>query len=213
MEHNILPESWKDLDVLCPRWKRGIPENLQDARIFTLQKLPSTSPESGKNYEFFRLLAKDWINVVALTPDEKIVMVVQQRHGIDTATLEIPAGLVDKGEEPINAALRELEEETGYVPEEIIHLGTSFPNPAFLTNRCFSFLAKNCCPVGKIRRDPAEEIQVFLVPASKLHFLLVSGMLGNSSGIVALFWFDLYLRGIYWNGDENMVTGPAVSPP
>lgn len=212
MKQETQPKSSQDLEKLSPRWQRGDPEDICDARIFTLQKLPSWSPGTGKRHDFFRLQAREWINVVALTPEQDMIYVVQQRHGIDAATLEIPAGLVDEGEKPVDAALRELEEETGYIPDEIIHLGTAYANPAFLTNMSYSYLARNCRPTGKVRRDPTEEIQVVLIPASEMHSLMVSGLLGNAMGLVALFWYDLYLQGITWNGNENMVTGPAVSP-
>jgi 8-oxo-dGTP pyrophosphatase MutT (NUDIX family) len=210
MHSETIPASWKDLEKLAPRWERGTPEDISNARIFTLQKLPSISQGGGKHFDFFRLKAREWINVVAITPENKIILVVQQRHGIDAATLEIPAGLVDPGEKPVDAALRELQEETGFVTEEIIHLGTAYANPAFLTNRSHSFLARNCRPTGTVKRDPAEEIAVVIVPATEIHSLLTSGLLGNAMGIVALYWYDLYLQGFRWSGDENMVMGPAV---
>lgn len=205
------PETWHDLERMAPPWERGKREHIFNARIFNLEKLPSKSPETGAMHEFYVLSATDWINVVAITPDDNMIFVVQQRHGIDRATMEIPAGLVDPGEEPEKAALRELEEETGYVPGEIIHIGTSYSNPAFLNNRSFSYLARNCRPTGKIDRDPSEELKVVLVPSSEFYSLLLRGMLGNSSGILGLFWYDLHIRGMRWEGDGNMTLGPAVS--
>ncbi|MHC9538354.1 MAG: NUDIX hydrolase [Vulcanimicrobiota bacterium] len=201
---NLIPEDRKELEAFAPPWKRLEPEFLCDAKIFTLQKIPSLSPETGKEFDFFRLEAQDWVNVVALTPDNNAILVVQQRHGIDKATLEIPAGLVDPGEEPSRAALRELEEETGYVPEELIHIGTCYPNPAFLTNTCYSYLARNCTPRGTVQQDASEEVKMLLVPEPELHHLLLKGLLGNSMGIVALYWYDLYRRGMPWQGDRNM---------
>jgi len=145
--------------------------------------------------------------VVSITTEGDMILVIQQRHGICRATLEVPAGLVDKGEEPVKAALRELEEETGYIPGEIVHIGTTWPNPAFLTNRCYTYLATGCASRGKIARDTSEELEVILVPQEERHALLTSGMLGNANGIVALYWYDLHLRGIPWTGDENMGEG------
>ncbi|MDQ7821317.1 MAG: NUDIX hydrolase [Candidatus Eremiobacteraeota bacterium] len=202
MKHRLV--TWKDIEKLVPPWRRGEPEKIGDARIFSLERVPSWSPHTGQPHDFFRLKAPHWVNVIALTPDGGIILVVQQRHGIAMATLEIPAGLVDPGEDPEKAALRELEEETGYIPREVIHLGTCYPNPAFLTNLCYTFLAKDCTHTGRLSRDTTEELEVLVVPAEEINSLLTSGMLGNAMGIVGLFWYDLYLRGIPWCGDRNM---------
>jgi 8-oxo-dGTP pyrophosphatase MutT (NUDIX family) len=200
----LIPENREDLEAYAPPWKRSEPEFLCDARIFTVEKVPSESPETGRKFDFFRLVAQDWVNVIALTPDNKAILVVQQRHGIDLPTLEIPAGLVEPEEEPSKAVLRELEEETGYVPDELIHIGTCWPNPAFLTNTCYSYLATNCRPSGRVQQDASEEVKVILVPEPELHNLLLRGLLGNSMGIVALYWYDLHRRGLSWRGDRNM---------
>jgi ADP-ribose pyrophosphatase len=208
MKKKIFPRTQQDLEKLTPAWKRGKVEELFDARIFTLQRVPSRSPETGKEFEFFRLAARDWVNVIALTPDNEVIFVVQQRHGIDRATMEIPAGIAEPGEAPATGARRELEEETGYIPGAMIHLGTAYPNPAFMNNLCYSFLATDCMASGRIARDAAEELKVVLIHSSEIDSLLVSGMLGNSMGLVAFQWYELYRRGKNWRGDRIMGTGP-----
>jgi ADP-ribose pyrophosphatase len=210
MKKKIFPKTQQDLENLAPPWKRGEARDICDARIFTLQSIPSNSPETGKAFEFFRLRARDWVNVIALTPDNDMIFVIQQRHGIDRATLEIPAGIVEPGEAHVAAARRELEEETGFIPGAMMHLGTAYSNPAFMDNLCYSFLASDCTPTGITRRDSAEEIKVVTVHSSEIDFLLASGMLGNSMGLVAFLWYDLYRRGKNWRGDRNMGTGPFV---
>ena len=79
----------------------------------------------------------DWINVIPLTDDGQVVMVRQYRFGIEGFTLEIPGGMCDPGEPPLEAARREMREETGYAPSEMIELGWVHPNPPLQNNRCF----------------------------------------------------------------------------
>jgi 8-oxo-dGTP pyrophosphatase MutT (NUDIX family) len=196
--------SWRDIDDMAPRWERGAPRVLCDADLFAVQCVPSVSRRTGKRFDFIRLKARNWVNVVALTPEGDFILVVQQRHGIDRATLEIPAGLIDGSEKPEDAALRELQEETGFIPESIFHIGTSWPNPAFLDNLCFTYLALGCRPAGTTNHDAAEEIEVVILPKERMSALITRGLLGNAMGLTGLMWYRLYQEGHMWNGDPNM---------
>jgi 8-oxo-dGTP pyrophosphatase MutT (NUDIX family) len=111
--------------------------------------------------DFFVLEFHDWVNIIPMTGDGRIVMIHQFRHGTDSETLEIPGGLIDDHEpDPKTAALRELEEETGYTSTDVIHLGTVEPNPAIQTNRCHTYLARDVKLKGDQRLDPTESIRV-----------------------------------------------------
>lgn len=108
----------------------------------------------------------DWCNVVAVTPDDRLVLVWQWRFGTKTFSLETPGGVIDSGEEPIEAAKRELLEETGYVADAMIPLIENDPNPALQGNRCHSFLATNATRVQEPGGgDPDEQLSIELVPA------------------------------------------------
>lgn len=109
---------------------------------------------------------RDWCNIVAVTPDDRLVLVWQWRFGTRTFSLETPGGVIDAGEEPIDAARRELLEETGYASESLVPLIENDPNPALQGNRCFSFLATNAVRVGDPSGgDPDEQLSIELVPA------------------------------------------------
>src|SRR5487761_2452566 len=96
-------------------WKQISSKLLGDFRIFKLRSDLKISPRTGKEHEFFILDSVNWVNVVAVTPDQQLVMVEQYRHGTNTVELEIPGGLMDPHEsDPIVAGARELREETGY---------------------------------------------------------------------------------------------------
>ena len=100
------------------------------------------------------------MNVIPITPAGNVVFVHQFRHGIEAVTMEIPGGLVDPGEAPIDTARRELMEETGYEADEFIAIGQVTPNPAFLDNVCHTFLALNAHQVSQPTFDSSEDIVV-----------------------------------------------------
>src|SRR5258708_10454342 len=141
----------------------------------------------------FQIRCSDWCNVVAITPDDCIVLVWQYRFGTDALSLEIPGGIVDENETPAHAAGRELAEETGYETRELVPLLEVEPNPALQNNRCFTFLARDVRPAGGTGAtsfDPQEEIETVLVPASRLGDLLDGGQIRHSlvQGALEAYW-------------------------
>ncbi|HEB60708.1 MAG TPA: NUDIX hydrolase, partial [Phycisphaeraceae bacterium] len=104
-------------------WQQGQPHLLAETRIFDLKERHAVSPLSGREGDFVYLDSVDWINVIALTEQNQVVLIEQFRHGLGEVTLEIPGGMVDPGETPEQACLRELQEETGYTGETIEMIG------------------------------------------------------------------------------------------
>ena len=99
-------------------WKKVRSTPLGDFRIFKLRSDVSVSPRTGKEHDFFVLDSVNWVNVIAVTSDQQLVMVEQFRHGSNTVELEIPGGMMDPGDtDPVATAVRELREETGYEGE------------------------------------------------------------------------------------------------
>jgi len=106
------------------------------------------SPRTGEIREVQALQFPDWVLILALTPQEEVVMVRQYRHGTEQVCLELPGGLVDPDDDsPELSARRELLEETGYQADEITLLGECFPQPAILSNKCFFYLAENAAQI------------------------------------------------------------------
>src|ERR1041384_7688331 len=127
--------------MIKPWPKRGS-RTLGDFRIFTLRADVKVSPRTRQEHDFFVIDSVNWVNVIAVTPDQQLVMVEQYRHGSNTVELEIPGGMMDPGEtSPVATAVRELREETGYEGENARILGRILPNPAIMSNVCYTILS------------------------------------------------------------------------
>jgi 8-oxo-dGTP pyrophosphatase MutT (NUDIX family) len=141
------------------------------------------------------LEAPDWVNVVAVTAAGEIVLVRQFRHGTGEATLEIPGGAVDPTDRsPLEAAKRELREETGYAARRWTRIGVVDPNPAFQTNACTTFLAEGACRAGDADPDEGEELEVLLVSRRRLDALVRRGVIRHALVIAALHWWRIRWR-------------------
>ena len=173
-----------------PPWIPLKTEPLHDCRVFEVVRDHTRSPRDGQTYDFFRLHATDWVNVVPLTAANEIVMVAQYRHGSRRVTLEIPGGMVDPGEEPADAAGRELLEETGYRAGSIEKLGDISPNPAILDNRLQLFVARDVEWEREIANSAREETSVEIVPLESVPELVRSGEIDHALVVAAFYWLD-----------------------
>ncbi len=181
------------MDTTLSPWVILSTEVLGTYPIFELSRSRLRSPGSGREHNFLRLDCPDWVNVIAVTDDGRMVLIEQYRHGTDEMTIEIPGGAVDPGECPADSAARELEEETGYRASELIEIGRVDPNPAFLSNRCWTYLALGCRSDGTVSLDPSEEIEVSLAPIGDFARLIDGGTITHSLVIAA---HDHLQRGI-----------------
>src|SRR5260221_22209 len=176
-------------------WPKLHSKPLGDFRIFTVRSDHKISPRTEQPHDFFVIDSHNWVNVVALTTDRQLIMVEQFRHGTNTIELEIPGGVIDaKDASPVAAGLRELREETGYEAEQAQLLGRIFPNPAIMSNTCFTVLAQNCRLKHPTELDSGEDLLTRLVPVSDIPALVRSGKIGHSLVVVALYHFELWER-------------------
>ena len=173
-------------------WPTLASKLIGDFRIFKLRTVTRQSPRTGQPHDFFVIDSVNWVNVIALTPNNEIVMVEQYRHGSNTIELEVPGGLIDPEDPtPVIGGQRELREETGYVgsPAEVI--GQIFPNPAIMSNTCFTVLVENCRLKHEMKLDGGEDIITRLVPVSEIPELVSAGKISHALVVVALYHFEL----------------------
>jgi len=159
-------------------------------RLFELRSEELAS-DDGERREAVVLEAPRWVNVVAVDGAGGVLLVRQWRFGIAAPTLEIPGGMVDPGESPREAAGRELLEETGYRATRWRPLGEVDPNPAFLTNRCSTFLAEGLERDGPPSGDGEEEIEVELVSLAAIPGLIGDGTIRHALVVAAFHLYEL----------------------
>lgn len=161
-----------------------------DCRVFTVRRKTCLRPDGQGARDFFFLDSADWVNVVALTRDHRIVLIRQYRFGIADFSIEIPGGLIDPGEDPVAAGLRELAEETGYVAETGKTIGQTRPNPAIQNNTCYFVLAENAVPSGNLTWDQDEEIESLLTTPDTAFEWARNGIINHALVLNALFHFE-----------------------
>ncbi len=172
------------------KWKVLDKQILIDAPVFKFMRYKFLHSQKNTVHNFYILDTSDWVNIIPLTDDNQVVLIKQYRAGINDITVEIPGGIIDAGESPIEAAKRELEEETGYVGDEFELLGFTHPNPSFITNKCFFVLARNVKPLGKTNFDPSEYIETFTVPLEKIQEMIKKGEITHALSLNAFTLFQ-----------------------
>jgi ADP-ribose pyrophosphatase len=171
------------------RWKKLGAREVARTRIFSVESVDFQHPRREKPQDFFVINAPDWVNVVALTPDGQLVLVRQFRYGTNDFSVEIPGGVIDQGEEPLAAGVRELREETGYVGTNARVLGIVHPNPAMQSNRTHLVLVENARRESGLDWDPDEEFEIMTMPVDEVYQLAYRGGITHAMVLDALLLF------------------------
>ena len=186
-------------------WKLISRTRERSFRIFELRTDRALSPRTNREHEFYILESNDWVNVIPLTRQDEVVLIRQYRHGIQEITLEIPGGIVEDGDSPEETARRELLEETGYSESGMTLLGSVNANPAFLNNRCYTYIARDVYIAGEQNQDDKEDIEVVIKPLDEIPLLIREGAITHSLILAAFYRFYMeYLPS---------KTGPSLEQP
>ena len=166
-------------------WRLGARSPGNDYRIFKTAFVEAAHPHTGKVKKFSLIESVDWVNVIALTPKDEVVLIRQYRAGSASICLEIPGGMIDEGEDPLTAAKRELEEETGYTAANWRAIGTALPNPAIQNNRLHTYVALDAKPTAPQRFDSSEVIELQTAPLADVRLMLRDGRIDHALVITA----------------------------
>ena len=175
-------------------WRRVESKRVADCRVFTVREDRCERVSDNLKSTFFVVENPDWVNVIALTEKQEVILIEQFRHGAETVALEIPGGMVDEGEAPEAAARRELAEETGYSSENFIYLGKSHPNPALQNNAIFHFLATDCRLTAATDFDEHESIAVRLASLPEIDRLIRDEIITHSLVLTCFYRYEQYRK-------------------
>ena len=189
------------------RWEKLSTATHAKTRVFDVLMTRYRHPRRGVERDFVVMSAPDWVNVVALTTDDQLVLVRQFRYGIDEFSLEIPGGVIEAGEDPVLAGLRELQEETGFTGAPARLLGSVHPNPAIQSNRCHFVFVEAAVKSHELAWDADEEIHVTTLPVEEVLNLARSGGIVHGLVLNALMLFEPHWRAKRIGG--NAAASPA----
>ena len=169
---------------------------LSESWLFRLRRERFRSRASGKTHDFFIMHLADGVHVIAVTPDQEVILVRQFRAGSGRDSLETPGGLLEAGEDPGLAGARELLEETGYAGDPPERIGTLRPNPALLSMAITTIVIRNARRIGEPHPDPTEELVLELAPVHEIPAMIHDGRIDHAVCVAGLLqWLLLDARG------------------
>lgn len=173
------------------KWRIVSTKSEKKCGLFRVRIDEVVMPTTGRSYNIYSLDFSPWANIIAITPDEKLVLVRQYRHGIRDITLELPGGVIDEESDPQLGARRELLEETGYDSQSWELISILHPNPAIQTNICYTYLAKDAYQATHQHLDELEDIEVILYPVRNVPELIKEGTISHALIVASLGVFFL----------------------
>lgn len=176
-----------DSDSGPPAWIVESSTHVFRDRWISVRADSCRTTEGAEIAPFYVLEYADWVQVVALDDQEHVVLVEQYRHGLGITSLELPTGGVElRDAGPMEAAQRELAEETGFTANNWQHISTLAPNPANQNNRCHVVLALGARLTGIPNDDPTERVRVLRVPVEEAVRFARSGLIVQALHVAAL---------------------------
>ena len=168
------------INMKIEKWKTLSSEYLIQRPWLTARRDSVELPDGRVHPEYYVLEYPAWVNVIAVTPENRFVMIEQYRHGLGDVFIELVAGVVEDGEEPQAAARRELLEEAGYAGGDWELLTVLSQNPSTTTNLTYCYLARGVVKVADQHLDTTEDIAVHLLTEVEVRDLLARDAIKQS---------------------------------
>lgn len=166
------------------RWELRKREEVFKDSILRIEHRDFHYKKNNSTGTFTVISMKDWAVIVPVTSDGKLILVRQFRVATDEVTYEFPGGAIEHGEDPLTGAVRELREETGYTGSLEL-LSKMRPNPSFMDNFCYSYLALGCEKTNNLDLDPFEDIEIVVVTFQELERMIEKGQITHSITLAA----------------------------
>lgn len=173
-------------------WQVSPRKIMLETPVANISSGPVKCLRTGKEVDFYHFDFPEWVNIVALTPEKELIMIKQFRYGTGRLELEIPGGVVHKGEDPVIAGCRELLEETGFQGRDARLIGRVCPNPALQGNNCFTVLVEDVEKVGEPQMDDMEDIEISIITQKKVAELINNGTISHGLVLNALMFYEKY---------------------
>jgi ADP-ribose pyrophosphatase len=168
-----------------PGWRRRGSHYVVESPYMRLRADEVELPDGTVISDYYVRESPGFVAVLPLTPDELVVLVRQYRYGSDSIHLELPAGMLLDGEDPLECAMRELAEETGYEAARWELAAQYFPEAVRSTARAYVYIAHSVRKAGAPRPDPTEHLEVELAQLSDFRSMLADGRIDTGASIAA----------------------------
>ena len=178
---------------MIKNWDKVSSKFLIKNKIFKLREDRVISPKKESEHPVWVIDTPDWVNIIPITESNEVILINQHRFGTEKLCLEVPGGMVDEGEKPVDAAIRELSEETGYTSSKVIEIGRVEPNPALMSNHTYSYLALDASQTEEQKLDGMEDIEILKKPIDEIPLLIEQGDIEHALVICAFYFYNQYL--------------------